>query len=68
MQDGSTEWQARGWGQDDLQEKDEGPRGREVKMSTCHLRVLADREGALSTHSPSDSMNLDTFGDGSGQR
>ena len=40
MQDRSTEWQACGWGQDDLQEKDEERRGRELQMSTCNFRVL----------------------------
>ena len=40
MQGGPTEWQARYWGQGDLQEKDKGRRGREVRISTCRLRVL----------------------------
>ena len=48
MQDGSTKLQARGWNQDTLREKYQtGRRGREVQMSTCRLRVLAGRRGAL---------------------
>ena len=60
---GSMEWQARDWGQGDLQEKYEVRRGREVRMSTYHLRVLAGRRGAILNH-PSDSVNSDTFDDG----
>ena len=67
MQGDLTEWQARGWGQSGLQEEDEGRRGREVQMSTCHLKVLAGRRGALLTH-PSYSMSSVAFSDGgSGQ-
>ena len=65
MQDDSTEWQARGCGQDALQEKDErGRRGQEVKMSTCHLRVMAGRKGVLHKRvllHPSDDVNPDTL-------
>ena len=50
MQDGSTECQARDWGQDNLQEKDEGRRDRNVKMSTCHLRIVVGQGGALNIH------------------
>ena len=64
MEDGSTERQSCGWGQDYLQEKDEGLRGRDLQMSTYRLRLLSDRRGALLTH-PSNSVDSDTFGDDS---
>ena len=48
MQVGSTKLQAHGWNQDTSREKKQtGRRGREVQMSTCRLRVLAGRRGAL---------------------
>ena len=48
MQDGSTKLQARGWNQDTFREKNQtGPRGQEVQMSTCRLRVLEGRRCAL---------------------
>ena len=40
MQDGSTPCQARDWSQ----------RDRDVKISTCHLRVVVGRGGALNIY------------------
>ena len=58
-QGGSTEWQARGWDQDALQEIYEaGRRGRKIQMSAVA------QHGGLSH--PSGSVNPDDFDEGSG--